>query len=91
MNHSPIKWLALNIRNNYEYFFSCRLTTKKIEETPNASIVVDLSKKSTRQFDGLSFFGGILTVFGIAAIAFFGIKSYQSKRIINEGYNLNLM
>ena len=71
--------------------FPCRPTTGKIEGTPNASPVVDCSKKSTRQFDGLSFFGGVLTILGIAAIAFFGIKSYQSKRIKNEGYNLNLM
>ena len=71
--------------------FPCRSTTKKIEETPNANPVVDCPQKITRQFDGLSFFGGVLTTFGVAAIAFFGIKSYQSKKIRNEGYNLNLM
>ena len=75
------------IINNFPF----RSTTGKIEENPIASPVVDCSNKSTRQFDGLSYFGGILTICGIAAIAFFGIKSYQSKRIRNEGYNLNLM
>ena len=35
--------------------FPCRsTTTRKIEETPNASPVVDFSNKSTKQFDGLS-------------------------------------
>ena len=68
--------------------FPCRSTTKKIEETPNTSPVVDCPKKFTRQFDGLSFFGGVLTTCATAAIAFFGIKSYQSKKIQNENFNL---
>ena len=68
--------------------FPCRSTTKKIEETPNASAVVDCSNKSTRQFDGLSYFGGILTTCGIVAIAFVGIKFYRSPKIETENYNL---
>ena len=68
--------------------FPCRSTTMKIEETPNASPVVDFSNKSTRQFDGLSYFGGILTTCGILAIAFVGIKLYRSPKIETENYNL---
>ena len=68
--------------------FPCRSTTKKTEETPNANRVVDCPKKITRQFDGLSFFGGVLAICGTALIAFFGIKSYQSKKIKTENYNL---
>ena len=71
--------------------FLCRSTTMKIEETPNASPVVDFSNKSTRQFDGLSYFGGILTICGIAAIAFVGIKLFQSQKIKTEVENYNLM
>ena len=73
--------------NNFPY----RSTTIKIEETPNASLVVDCSNKSTRQFDGLSYFGGILTICGIAAIAFVGIKLFQSQKIKTEVENYNLM
>ena len=68
--------------------FPCRSTTKKIEETPNTSPVVDCPKKITMQFDGLSFFGGVLTTCGIAAIACFGVKSYKNKKIKTENYNL---
>ena len=71
--------------------FPCRSTTRKIEETPNASAVVDCSNKSTRQFDALSYFGGILTTCGIAAIAFVGIKLFQSQKIKTEVENYNLM
>ena len=65
-----------------------RSTTGKIEETPNASPVVDCSNKSTRQFDGLSYFGGILTTCGTAAIALVGIKLYQGRKTKTENYNL---
>ena len=68
--------------------FPCRPTTGKIEGTPNASPVVDCSNKSTRQFDGLSYFGGILTTCGTAAIAFVGIKLYQGRKTKTENYNL---
>ena len=68
--------------------FPCRSTNGKIEETPNASPVVDCSNKSTRQFDGLSYFGGVLTTCGTAAIAFVGIKLYQGRRTKTENYNL---
>ena len=68
--------------------FLCRSTTKKIEETPNANPVVDCPPKITRQFDCLSFFGGVLAICGTALIAFFGIKFYQSKKIKTEDYNL---
>ena len=68
--------------------FPCRSTTKKIDETTNANPVVDCPKKITRQFDVLSFFGGVLATCGTASIAFFGIKSYQSKKIKTENYNL---
>ena len=73
--------------NNFPY----RSTTRKIEETPNASLVVDCSNKSTRQFDGLSYFGGILTICGIAAIAFVGIKLFHSQKIKTEVENYDLM
>ena len=66
----------------------CRSPAKKIEETPNANPVVDCPQKITRQFDGLSFFGGVLATCGTVLIAFFGIKSYQSKKIKTENYNL---
>ena len=72
------------ILNNFPF----RSTTGKIEETPYASPVVDCSKKSTRQFDGLSYFGGILTTCGTAVIAFVGIKLYQGRRTKTENYNL---
>ena len=68
--------------------FPCRSTTMKIKETPNASAVVDSSNEFTRQFDGLSYFGGILTTCGTAAIAFVGIKLYQGRRTKTENYNL---
>ena len=68
--------------------FPCRSTTMKIEETPNASAVVDCSNKSTRQFDGLSYFGGILTTCGIAAIAFVGFKLYLRRKPETENYEL---
>jgi hypothetical protein len=68
--------------------FPCRSTTKKIEDTPNANHVVDCPPKITGQFDGLSFFGGVLATCGTALIAFLGIKSYQSKNIKTENYNL---
>ena len=73
--------------NNFPY----RSTTRKIEETPNISLVVDCSNKLTRQFDVLSYFGGILTICGIAAIAFVGIKLFQSQKIKTEVENYNLM
>ena len=75
------------IINNFPY----RSTTRKIEETPDACPVVDCSNKSTRQFDGLSYFGGILTICGIAATAFVGIKLFQSQKIKTEVENYNLM
>ena len=76
------------IINNFPY----RSTTRKIEEIPDASCpVVDCSNKSTRQFDGLSYFGGILTICGIAAIAFVGIKLFQSQKIKTEVEDYNLM
>ena len=65
-----------------------RSTTGKIEETPNASPVVDCSNKSTRKFDGLSYFGGVITTCGTAVIAFVGIKLYQGRRTKTENYNL---
>ena len=65
-----------------------RSTPGKIEETPYASRVVDCSNKSTRQFDGLSYFGGILTTCGTAVIAFVGIKLYQGRKTKTENYNL---
>ena len=65
-----------------------RSTPGKIEETPYASRVVDCSNKSTRQFDGLSYFGGVLTTCGIVAIAFVGIKLYRRPKIETENYNL---
>ena len=68
--------------------FPCRSTTMKIEETPNASPVVDFSNKSTRQFDGLSYFGGILTTCGIVAIAFVALKLHLSRRPKTENYEL---
>ena len=68
--------------------FSRRSTTTKNEGTLNASPVVDFSRKSTRQFDGLSYFGGVLTTCGIVAIAFVGIKLYRSPKIETENYNL---
>ena len=71
--------------------FPYRSTNRKIEETPNASLVVDCSNKTTRQFDSLSYFGGILTTCGIAAIAFVGIKLFQSQKIKTEVENYNLM
>ena len=73
--------------NNFPY----RSTTRKIEETPNAIPVVDCSNKSTGQFDGLSYFGGVLTTCGVAAIAFVGIKLFQSQKIKTEVENYNLM
>ena len=60
----------------------------KIEETPDAIPVVDFSNKSTRQFDGLSYFGGILTTCGIVAIAFVGIKLHLSRKPKTENYEL---
>ena len=69
--------------------FLCRSTTRKMEETPIASPVVDCSNESTRKFDGLSYFGGVLTICGIAAIAFVGIKLYhRSPKIKTESYNM---
>ena len=68
--------------------FPCRSTNGKIEETPNASPVVDCSNKSTRKFDGLSYFGGVITTCGTAAIAFVGIKLFQARRTKTENYNL---
>ena len=68
--------------------FPFRSTTGKIEETPNASAVVDCSNKSTRQFDGLSYFGGILTACGIATIAFVGLKLYLGRKTKTENYEL---
>ena len=68
--------------------FPCRSTTMKIEETPNASPVVDFSNKSTRQFDSLSYFGGILTTCGIVAIAFVGLKLHLSRKPKTENYEL---
>ena len=68
--------------------FPCRSTTRKIEETPNASAVVDCSNKSTRHFDGLSYFGGVLTTCGIVAIAFVGLKLYLRRKPQIENYEL---
>ena len=68
--------------------FPCRSTNGKIEETPNASPVVDCSNKSTRQFDGLSYFGGILTACGIATIAFVGLKLHLGRKTKTENYEL---
>ena len=68
--------------------FPCRSTTMKIEETPNARAVVNYSNKFTRQFDGLSYFGGILTTCGIAAIAFVGFKLRLSRKTKTENYEL---
>ena len=79
--------VSLNVRTNHKYF-PFRSTTEKIEETPNASPVVDCSNKTTRQFDGLSYFGGVLTTCGTAAIAFVGIKLYQGRKTKTENYNL---
>ena len=73
--------------NNFPY----RSITGKMEETPNANTVVDFANKSTRQFDALSYFGGVLTTCGIAAIAFVGIKLFQSQKIKTEVENYNLM
>ena len=78
--------LELNMNN-----FSYRSTTSKIEEIPDACPVVDCPNKSNRQFDGLSYFGGVLTTCGIAAIAFVGIKLFQSQKIKTEVENYNLM
>ena len=69
-------------------YFPCRSPTMKIEETPNAKAVVNYSKKFTRQFDGLSYFGGILTTCGIAAIAFVGFKLCLSRKTKTENYEL---
>ena len=68
--------------------FPYRSSTRKIEETPNASPVVDSSNKLTRQFDGLSYFGGVLTTCGIVAIAFVGIKLHLSRKPKTENYEL---
>ena len=73
--------------NNFPY----RSTTRKIEEISDACPVVDCPNKSTRQFDGLSYFGGFLTACGIAAITFVGIKLFQSQKIKTEVENYNLM
>jgi len=43
---------------------------------------------STRQFDGWSFFGGIIVTVGTSAIAIVAFKYYQTKRIKNQNYNL---
>jgi hypothetical protein len=75
------------IINNFPY----RSTTRKIEEISDACPIVDCPNKSTRQFDGLSYFGGILTICGIAAIAFVGIKLFQSQKIKTEVEDYNLM
>merc|ERR1712079_357373 len=44
---------------------------------------------SGRQFDGWSFFGGIILTIGIAAIAFLGIKYYKTRNHpVSLNYNL---
>ena len=68
--------------------FPCRSPSMKIEKNPNASAVVNCSNKSTRQFDGLSYFGGVLTTCGIVAIAFVGLKLYLRRKPKTENYEL---
>merc|ERR1711994_164750 len=44
---------------------------------------------SGRQFDGWSFFGGIILTIGIAAIAFLGVKYYKTRdHPVSLNYNL---
>lgn len=58
------------------------------KNSPRASPIVDSSSKSTRKFDGWSFFGGIIVTIGTAAIAFVGVKYYQARSIKSQNYNL---
>ena len=71
--------------------FPYRSTTRKIEEISDACPVVNCPNKSTRQFDVLSYFGGVLSTCGMAAIAFVGIKLFHSQKIKTEVENYNLM
>ena len=58
------------------------------KNSSTASPIVDGSSKSTRKFDGWSFFGGIIVTIGTTAIAFIGIKYYQARNVISQNYNL---
>merc|ERR1711936_1036198 len=61
------------------------LTTQKNQPTASpASPIVESSNKSTSNFNGWRFFGGIIVTFGISAIAFVGLKYYRARNIVNQ-------
>merc|ERR1712212_456776 len=65
-------------------------TTSKPEEqskTPTPSPHSDCSSNSGREYDGLSFFGGMVFTIATALISFFGIKIYKNRKARTENYN----
>ena len=68
------------IDDHFKSSLASNASTEKSDSKP--------TENPGRQFDGLSYFGGILTACGTAAIAFVGIKLYQSRKNTTEDYNL---
>ena len=72
---------------------STRTTTEVITKmtTENITFLIRGPKKAARQFDGWSFFGGILSTVGIMAIALVAYKYFIAKRSRTSNLNYSLM